>query len=78
MSQDRRLATRRPGTLDRRSFGEPALVEEDDVRAVARGVFFTAGHVSCTQRTIASSSRSRARVVGFWRDQPSWRKTRQT
>jgi hypothetical protein len=51
--------------LDRRPFGEAALVDEDDVRALARSVFFTAGHVSCTQRLIASSSRSRARVVGF-------------
>ena len=63
--QDRRLAPRRPGALDRRPLGEAALVEEDDVRTLARGVFFTAGQISCTQRSIASSSRSRARVVGF-------------
>lgn len=65
MRQDRRFTARRPGALDRRPLGETAFVDEDDVRALARGVFFTAGHVSCTQRRMPSSSRSRARVVGF-------------
>lgn len=50
MGQDRRLATRRPGSTDRRALGEAALVDEYDRRAVARGVFFSAGHVVFTQR----------------------------
>lgn len=46
MDQDRRLAARRPGALDRGPLREAALVEEDDVGATFLGVFFTAGHVS--------------------------------
>ena len=71
VGQDRRLPARRPRASDRRSFGEAALVEEDERRSPACGVFFSAGHVVFTQRSIASSSRSRARVVGFCSDQPS-------
>ena len=78
VGQDRRLPARRPGPADRRPLGEAALVDEDDRCPAARGVFFTAGQVAFTQRWIASSSRSRARVVGFCRDQPSWRITRHT
>jgi hypothetical protein len=77
-SQDRGLPARRPGALDRRSFRESALVDEDDRGPLARGVFFTAGHVVLTQRSIAASSRSRARVVGFCRDQPRLRRIRHT
>lgn len=65
VGQDRRLAPRRPSPLDRRPLREAALVEEDDRGPLACGVFFSAGHVVFTQRSIAASSRSRARVVGF-------------
>ncbi len=78
MGQDRRLAARRPGPTDRRALGEATLVDEDERRPPARGFFFSAGHVVFTQRWIASSSRSLARVVGFCSDQPSWRITRHT
>jgi hypothetical protein len=78
VGQDRCLPARRPGAADRWALGEAALVDEDDRRPVMRGVFFRAGHVVFTQRWIASSSRSLARVVGFCNDQPSWCITRHT
>ncbi len=78
VGQDRRLPARRPGPADRRPLGEAALVDEDDRCSAARGVLFSAGQFAFTQRWIASSSRSRARVVGFCSDQPSWRITRHT
>ncbi len=78
MFQHRGLPPRRPRTLDRGPLRESTLVDEDDRRALACGVFFTAGQVVLTQRSIAASSRSRARVVGFCRDHPSLRSTRQT
>lgn len=40
MGQDRRLATRRPGSTDRRALEEAALVDEDERRVATRGVFF--------------------------------------
>ena len=78
VGQDRRLPARRPGSADRRPLGEAALVDEDDRGRATRGVFFSAGHVVFTQRWMASSLRSRARVVGFCSDQPSWRISRHT
>lgn len=65
MNQDRRLPARRPGPADSGPLREAALVEEHDRSVSAGGVFFNAGQVSRTQRRIARSSRSRARVVGF-------------
>lgn len=50
VGQDRRLAARRPRPADGRSLREAALVEEDDRRSPACGVFFTCGHRSWTQR----------------------------
>ena len=73
MGQDRRLAPGRPRPTDGRALREPAFVEEDDRRALACGVFFIRGQVSCTQCRMACSSRSRARVVGFCKDQPIFR-----
>lgn len=65
VGQDRRVPARRPGAADRGAFGEAALVDEDDRRPAACGVFFRAGQVVFTQRWMAGSSRSLARVVGF-------------
>lgn len=76
--QDGRLPPRRPGPLDRGTLREAALVDEDERCGLGRGVFFTAGQVVLTQRSIAASSRSRARVVGFCRDQPCFRSNRHT
>ena len=78
MNQNRRLTARRPRAPDRGTLGETTFVEEDDGGASASGVFFSAGQRSLRQRAIAGSSRSRARVVGFCSDQPSWRNSRQT
>ena len=71
MLENRRLAPPRPGGAHGRNLGEAALVEEDDQSSAARGVFFTRGQRSRTQRAIAASSRSLARVVVFWREKPS-------
>lgn len=49
---------------------EAALVGEDDVGPQLLGVFFTSGHTSRFQRSMASSSRSWARRSGFWQLQP--------
>lgn len=78
MDQDRRLPARCPGATDGGALGEAALVEEDDRGSATSGVFFSPGQVSRTQRRIAFSLRSRARVVGFCSDQPSFRMSRHT
>lgn len=69
---DRRLAHRTPGPPDRGDQEEARFVDEDEVGAQPRGVFFTRGHPSRFQRAMAASSRSTARRSGFWGLQPSW------
>lgn len=70
LPQLRCLAARRPATPTQWRHHESGFVDEDDRRAPAAGVFFTRGHVSCTQRWMAASSRSTARRVGSWGLQP--------
>ena len=65
MADDRRLAPGRPRPVDARDQQEPRLVDEDEMGAQPRGVFFTRGQSTRVQRSIAASSRSRARVSGF-------------
>lgn len=50
---------------------EAGFVEEDDVGAQPRGVFFTDAHRLRFHRLMAVSSRSLARRSGFWCVQPS-------
>lgn len=69
--QDRRLPFGRPGLADGRDEAEAGFVNEDEVGAQIFGVFFTLGHSSRVQRSIAALSRSLARRSGFWCDQPS-------
>ena len=66
MTQDRSLAPRGPGLDHVGDQQEPGFVDEDEVGAQPRGVFFTRGQSFCFQRLMANSSRSSARRSGFW------------
>ena len=55
---------------------QPAFIDEDQPRAQAVGFFLMRGQSCLTQRRIPSSSRSQARRVGRWGDQPSDRSNR--
>jgi len=68
--QHRRRAFRRPAPPDVRCHQEAGFVDEHQGGLQPRGVFFTRGHSSLTQRRISSSSRSTARRWGFWRLHP--------
>jgi hypothetical protein len=71
VADDRRPAHRSPGLRDRRRQEEARFVGEDEVGTQPRGVFFSLGHSCRTKRRMAVSSRSRARLRGFWWLQPS-------
>ena len=71
MVDPRCLSPRRPRPSKRWNQEEPRLVDEDDVRPLARCVFFTCGQRVRFQRSMRSSSRSRARRSGFWGLRPS-------
>ena len=71
MVDPRRLSPRRPRPPKRWNQEEPRLVDEDDVRPLARCVFFTCGQRVRFQRSMRSSSRSSARRSGFWGLRPS-------
>ena len=62
--QHRCVAARRSAAPTQWRHQEPGFVDEDDRRVPAAGVFFTCGHVACTQRWIAASSRSTAWRAG--------------
>ena len=72
------LPSRRPRRAHVGRQREAALVFEDDPGAAGNGVFFSSGQRSLTQVSIFSSSRSTALRAGFWRVQPSPRRTLQT
>jgi hypothetical protein len=65
MPDDRRLAARRPGPPHGRNQQEARFVDEDEMGAQPRSVFFTRGQASRFHCSMAASSRSRARVWGF-------------
>jgi len=65
MAADGGVAARGPGAQHRGDQQEPRFVDEDEVGAQPRGVFFTRAHSLRFQRSIASSSRSSARCSGF-------------
>lgn len=73
--EDRSLSHRSPGASEVGSHQKPALIQEDEGGSQACGVFFILGHSSFTQRWISASSRSRARLSGFWGLKPkAWRR----
>ena len=65
MAMHRSLAPRCPSLDDIRDQQESGFVNEDDVGTQPRSVFFTRGQSFRFQRSMASSSRSAARVSGF-------------
>ena len=65
MMNDGRLPAGSPGLSHRGDQEEARLVDEDDVGTQPRSVFFTRGQFLRFQRSIFSSSRSRARRSGF-------------
>jgi hypothetical protein len=65
------VAAWRPAAPAQRRHQEPGFVDEDDRRAAAAGVFFTRRQLSCTQRWMATSSRSTEWRVGSCALQPN-------
>lgn len=65
------LSPRAPGATHQRGHEHPRLVEEHECRTQARGVFFTRGQSCSIQARMRCSSRSTARRVGFWGENPS-------
>jgi hypothetical protein len=66
MAVKRRLAAGAPGLAHGRDQQEARFVEEKQMGSQPCGVFFTRGQSVRFQRSMASSSRSRARRSGFW------------
>ena len=66
MTMNRSAATGRPGLDHVGDQQESGLVGEDEMGAQPSSVFFTRGQSFRFQRWMASSSRSMARVSGFW------------
>lgn len=70
LAQYRGLSTQAPGAAHQGCHEHPGFVEENDGRSQARGVFFTRGQSWSIQARMRSSSRSTARRVGFWGENP--------
>jgi hypothetical protein len=70
-AQQRGLPARRPGLAHTGDQEEARFVDEDEVGAQPRGVFFTRGHTRRFHWTMRCSSRWRARDSGFWWLHPS-------
>jgi hypothetical protein len=70
LAQHRGVSARAPGTAHQRGHQHPGFVEENDRSSQARGVFFTRGQSCSIQARMRSSSRSTARRVGFWGENP--------
>lgn len=70
VADDRSLTHPCPGTPDRGYQHEARFVGEDDVRTQPRSVFFTRGQSLRFHCSIRASSRSSARLSGFWQLNP--------
>jgi len=71
VSDDRSLTHQRPGAPDGGDQHEAGFVGEDDVRTQPRSVFFTRGQSLRFHCSIRASSRSSARLSGFWQLKPN-------
>ena len=71
LAQHRRVALQAPGAAYQGSHQQTRFVDEDDAGPQARSVFFTRGQSCLIQAWMRSSSRSKARRVGFWGEKPS-------
>lgn len=70
-TQQRGVAPRRPRLAHTGDQEEARFVDEDEVGAQPRSVFFTRGQSRRFHSLMRASSRWRARVSGFWWLQPS-------
>ena len=73
--QDRCLSSGSPSADSSRDQAEAALVREDQCCFLAAGFFLMRGQSSRIHRRTSASSRSRARPVGRWQDQPHCRRS---
>jgi len=71
VADNRGLTDQRPGTPDGRNQHEARFVGKDDVRTQPRSVFFTRGQSLRFHCSIRASSRSSARLSGFWQLKPN-------
>jgi len=78
VGQGRRLAPRRPGPHHGGGEHEARFVYEDEVGPQPESPLFTRGQRVRFQRSMAASSRSRARRSGFWGLQPHRARRRPT
>src|SRR5271169_6902961 len=69
--QHRGLSSRRPGAAAMGPLAEPALVDENYDPALLFGLFFNSGQRFCFHRSMAFSSRSKARPAARWQLHPS-------
>lgn len=70
MHEDGGLAARRPGAYPGRHQPERRFIGKDQRGAELLDFFLIRGHSTVTQRRMAPSSRSKARLMGRWHDQP--------
>ena len=70
IADDGGLTHPRPGTPNGGNQHEARFVGKDDVRTQPRGVFFTRGQSLRFHGSIRTSSRSSARLSGFWQLKP--------
>ena len=75
---ERRLTIWPPGPTDGRDQEEAGFVDEGDMGAQPRGVFFTRGESRRFHSSMAASFRCVARRSGFWQLQPSECRSRPT
>ena len=66
------LSSRGPRPAPVRPFAQTTFVDENYGLALQLGFFLSSGHRFCFHRRIASSSRSKALVVGLWQLHPSF------
>lgn len=70
LAQQRGLSPQTPRAADQGCHEHPGFIEENDGGSQARSVFFTRGQSCSIQARMRSSSRSTARRVGFWGENP--------
>ena len=75
VSHNRRLSYGRPGSDASRDETETTLVGEDQRRLQPAGFFLIRGQSCRSHRRTSTSSRSMARPVGLWYDQPHCRRS---
>jgi len=72
---DRGLPDGRPGADPGGNQAETGLIGKDQCGLLPADFFLIRGHSWCRQRWTSRSSRSRARLVGLWYDQPHCRRS---